>query len=348
MFAAVLCVATGCTSARRREEPQRTAVALPARVTGANLRAVGDRRRGYGTKKARETMERLRAMGVNTISILMEGRMRDLGDTEVRLPDADELDDLQAALRDANEMGFATVLIPHIYLDDGEWRGRIAFGAGDVARRDAWWGSYGAFISAAADLAADCGATVLSIGVELKGLSGEADTRERMRSLRDAVRGGGYRGLTTYSANWDEAEGVAFWDLVDVAGVNGYYPLVPEPVRGAEAIARRLASLRQTSGKDVLVLEVGYRAGPLSHVRPWEWPEEVGNPEVDETAQALAWAAVLGHWLDAPGVRGLLLWVIPTDPDDPASEPQHGFNPLNRPAEEIIRKAFTGATRGAT
>ena len=50
----------------------------------------------------------------------------------------------------------------------------------------------------------------------------------------------------------------------------------------------------------------------------------------------------------APGVRGLLLWVVPTDPDDPASEPAHGFNPLNRPAEQVIRRAFLGEPESAS
>ena len=49
----------------------------------------------------------------------------------------------------------------------------------------------------------------------------------------------------------------------------------------------------------------------------------------------------LTHWLAAPGVRGLMVWVIPTDPDDPASEPPHGFNPLNKPAEKVIGQVFT-------
>ena len=64
--------------------------------------------------------------------------------------------------------------------------------------------------------------------------------------------------------------------------------------------------------------------------------------------EPMAYAAMLAHWLEAPGVRGLLLWVVPTDPDDPASEPAHGFNPLNRPAEQVIRRAFLGEPESAS
>ena len=340
-----LAAGTACQARGRPGEAPLAAIALPDRVTGANIRAVGDDRRGYGTKKARETMRRLRRQGVNTLSVLMEGRMDGLHGVEVRPPDRETLDDLRAVLLDANRMGFATVLIPHLYLDDGHWRGQITLeGRG---QRPAWWRSYAQFIEVAATIAVECGVTVLSIGVELKALSGRPETRLEMAALRDRVRKV-FRGLVTYSANWDEAEDVVFWDLFDLVGINGYYPLVPDPVRGAEAVARRMSALHRRTGIDVIVLEVGYRAGPMSHVRPWEWPEEVIQGEVDEGAQARAWAAVLSSWLDAPGVRGLLVWVVPTDPDDPASEPAHGFNPLNRPAETIIRRAFLGTGEDAS
>ena len=311
---------------------------LPERVTGANLRAVGDHRRGYGTAKARETMKRLQDLGVNTVSILMEGRMDNVEDLDVRTPDPEDLEDIRAALADAHQLGLATVLIPHLYLDDGAWRGRIRHP--DPQRRDEWWASYTDFIVAAADLARDTGTSLLSIGVELKGMSQEVDTRTRMKQLCERIRQRGYKGKLTYNANWDEAENVRFWDLVDAVGVNGYYPLLPEPVRGAEKVALTLTKLHEQSQRPVLILEVGYRASPMSHVRPWEWPEAIDGSEVDEQAQSHAWAAILSYWLGARGVQGLLVWVIPTDPDDPASEPAHGFNPLNRSAEEVIRRAF--------
>lgn len=318
-----------------------TAVPLPALVTGANLRAVGDEQRGYGTRTARATMERLARLGVNTIAVLLEGRLAHRDATEITTGPTAELEAIRSALADAQALGFATVLIPHLVLDDGDWRGYIEHR--DPGAREAWWTSYFGFIDVAAGIAASSGTTVLSIGVELKGLSGDQETRARMHQLAARVRRD-YRGLLTYSANWDEAEGVAFWDAVDLAGVNGYYPLVPDPPRGAEAVARRLSSLAELSGREVLVLEVGYRASPASFERPWEWPEDV--PEVvDEASQATAWASVLTHWLATPRVRGLLVWVIPTDPDDPASEPRHGFCPLNKLAEQVIGSAFDDAHR---
>lgn len=314
-------------------------VPLPLRVTGANLAPVGDARRGYGTERAHETVERLKKLGVNTVSVLMEGRSKHLKDAVIRGPTVDAADAIREQLTDLNAQGLATVLIPHLYLDDGAWRGELALT--EPVAREEWWESYRAFILSAAEIAAETGTTVLSIGVELKALSKQPDFAAKMFALAREVRHQ-YRGLLTYSANWDEAEEVLFWGAVDLAGVNGYYPLLPEPVRGAEAVGRRLVALAERAKREVLVLEVGYRSSPLSHLRPWEWPSQV-DAVFDEASQARCWAAVLGAWLGLPKVRGLMLWLIPTDPDDPASEPRHGFNPLNKTSEQVIARAFLGS-----
>ncbi|NJK88398.1 MAG: hypothetical protein HC923_02705 [Myxococcales bacterium] len=229
---AALLVLTCCSPMSARSDPPPSAVPLPDRIQGANLRPVGDARRGYGTRTARATLERLRGMGVNTIGVLMEGRMKNVGDPNVRSPSERDLEAVRQMLKDANQLGFATILVPHLYLDDGSWRGDIRF-EGDDDTRARWWRSYARFLLTAADVASSSGTTALSIGVELKGLSPEVETRRVMQELANQIRSR-FAGLLLYSANWDEAEQVAFWSVVDVAGVNGYYPLVPDPVRGAE------------------------------------------------------------------------------------------------------------------
>ncbi len=339
VIAGLAVMSAACSSPGNRSEPPRVMRPVPDRIYGATVRPVGDARRGYGTQAARRTFQRLKTLGVNTISILMEGRMSRVDSTEVVAPSRRDLEAVRAALNDAHDLGLATILVPHVYIEDGTWRGRIDFDDSDDA--DDWWRSYGHFMNQAATVASESGTPVLSIGVELKALSKQSVTRDRMAKLVTELRRN-YSGALTYSANWDEAEDVRFWDLVDLVGVNGYYPLEPEPFRGAGAVARRLTALSRRTKKDVLVVEVGYRSSPLSHLRPWEWPVDV-EPVVDDSAQAKAWAAVLTHWLDAKGVKGLCVWVIPSDPDDPASEPRHGFNPLNKPAAHVIARAFGGS-----
>ena len=333
---ALYLLVVGCTPTPRRSPVPPKANPLPSRVQGASLRPVGDTRRGYGTRTGRYTMQRLKTLGVNTVSILLSGRMTHARSREIIPPSRSELIAAQRALDDARTLGLATVLVPHIYIDDGTWRGEIALG--DDAHTDAWWNSYEAFIGSAAEIARATGTTVLSVGVELKSMSNQPFVRSRMSHLTQSIRKT-YSGKLTYSANWDEAEDVLFWDLIDLVGVNGYYPLQPNPEQGAQRIRKRLQMLAKQTNREVLVAEVGYRSSPDSHLRPWEWPEQL-QPAVDEQAQARAWSAVLKHWLGAHSIRGLIVWVVPTDPDDPASEPKHGFNPLNKKAETILREYF--------
>ena len=281
-------------------------------------------------------MERLKKLGINTVGILMEGRMSDRIRAEILAPPKLEQEAIAAALLDANELGLATVLIPHIYLADGSG-----------AARSSRWTSPGAKLGGAHTRASSTWRVhrlgrrrldALARGRAQSAVEGERHPRAHA-GLAERVRRD-YSGLLTYSANWDEADDVSFWDAVDVVGVNGYYPLAPDPLRGAEKVARELNRLALDAERPVLLLEVGFRSSPLSHLRPWEWPDHV-DPVIDEASQANAWAAVLTHWLGAPGVRGLMVWVVPTDPDDPASEPRHGFNPLNKQAEEVIARVFT-------
>ena len=345
LFILGLIAATGACSPRNTRSPvPKASRPLPKQVQGATVRPVGDDRRGYGTRTARQTFERLKGLGVNTLSILMEGRMKRVDNTEIVAPALDDLEAVRAALDDAHALGLATILVPHIYIEDGTWRGEIDFE--QAAQADRWWRSYGRFMHQAATLASESGTTLLSIGVELKALSKRKDTRARIEALVDDIRQT-YSGHLTYSANWDEAERVVFWDQVDFVGVNGYYPLRPDPFRGAGAVARRLTNLSRKAKRPVIVVEVGYRSSPLSHQRPWEWPVDV-EPVVDDAAQAKAWAAILTHWMGAEGIKGLCVWVVPTDPDDPASEPRHGFNPLNKPAAHVIARAFGGAVASST
>ncbi len=318
----------GCQSA-----PPPAAVSLPKVVCGANLRAVGDRRHGYGTPAARQTLERLRKLGVNTIGVVLEAHQSTERASSISLPSRRDRQAVEAMLSDANALGFATVLVPHLVLQKGR-RGDI-----QPEHPDQWWEDYNAYLDEATRMASRTGTSVLSLGVELKSLSWQPATRQRMVALAQRVRQS-YPGLLTYSANWDEAPSVAFWDALDLAGVNAYYPLVPDVELGAERAAQRLEGLAAQAGRDVLVLEVGYKSSPRPHLQPWQWPEEVSGA-VDFEAQAACWTAVLKHWLTARGVRGLLLWVIPTDPATPTSEPRNGFSPLGKPAEAVIRAAFT-------
>jgi hypothetical protein len=62
---------------------------------------------------------------------------------------------------------------------------------------------------------------------------------------------------------------------------------------------------------------------------------------IDPPAQALAYEALLGPLLDAPWCAGFFVWRVYADPDDTSQEPEFGFSPRGKPAELVLRDAFT-------
>ena len=129
--------------------------------------------------------------------------------------------------------------------------------------------------------AAEAGADAFSIGVECKSWSGRFGGY--WRSLIEEIRSL-FGGLLTYSANWDEAEDVLFWDRLDVIGINAFYPLAEKDgapfdklVEGGRRVRERVHALAETWQKPVLFTEIGYTTRPDPAIRPWEWPDEMKN-----------------------------------------------------------------------
>ena len=337
LIGALIGIKASCTPQPGLKPPP-IPIALPSQVKGINLVPVGDQRRAYGTPKAEETMLRLQKLGVNTLGILFEGQLQDLRTPKIKLPKKHIQEATQRSLLDAHQLGLATVLIPHLVIKDQSWRGHLRWAPHEAQKENAFWRSYRSFITRAAQIAQQSGVSTLSLGVELKGLSHGPRAYAEFHKIAHQVRRT-FTGLLTYNANWDELKQVRFWTVVDLIGVNAYDPLLPDPFRGADRMARKLTAFGTKQNKPVLVLEIGYRSGPLSHQKPWKWPKDT-EPVVDQRAQTQAYAAVLSQLLSPPNIRGLMFWYAPTDPDDPASEPPHGFNPLNKAAEKIMAQAF--------
>jgi hypothetical protein len=225
------------------------------------------------------------------------------------------------------EAGLEVMIAPHLYPWDLCWRGNLRPGGGEEGTDegwDEWFRSYRAYILHLARMAADEGAAMLSIGVELKSASNRFGWR--FAALAQEIRAV-YPGLLTYSANWNEAEDVSFWEELDLIGVNAFYPMSesgradPEEIlASARRIAGDLYYLSQVHGKPVILTEVGFKALEGALKEPWIWPEHVQSPVEDDAIQALLFAMA--------------------DPSDYSQEPPYGYLPRLKPAEKIIETWF--------
>jgi hypothetical protein len=305
--------------------------------------------RGYGSEASATLLDELQRLGVNAVSITPFGRIWSLQSTQIALdfeqPHAQNRAAVERMIRQAKARGMAVLLIPHLWVETGGWRGEIDPGsdAGWAAYQD----SYRAFVLSWAELAASAGADALSIGVECKSWSGRFGAYWTQLIAAARAR---FPGLLTYSANWDEADGVLFWDQLDAVGINAFYPLAERPgadyadyVRHAERAVDGAVQLAAVVAKRLWFVELGYTTRRDAAVQPWLWPDEMHGVEVDEWEQARALAALMGAAASRAEVGGLFLWRYYANLDDVSQEASWGFSPHGKLAERLLRNVFLSA-----
>ncbi|WMX48346.1 hypothetical protein RGF97_31045 [Streptomyces roseicoloratus] len=169
----------------------------------------------------------------------------------------------------AHRHGLKVLLKPHVDLPDGESRSSIR-------PRDptTWFASYTAFVTHYARLAAETGVEQFAVGTELEGVSGE---RDAWLDVIRAVRAD-YPGPLVYAANYDEYPRVAFWDAVDLMGVDAYWPVSARPTHDVRALERawrpireELARFSAEHGRRILFTEAGYVSQRGSTTAPYSW-----------------------------------------------------------------------------
>jgi hypothetical protein len=134
-----------------------------------------------------------------------------------------------------------------------------------------------------------------------------------------------YHGRLGYAANFDQVEQVAFWDQLDVLGINAYFQLrrtlrprataqqlYPELVEGWRRVLGDLAALRQARGvphQPVIFTEMGYTYRRNCTLEPWAAdgfsllpvePEPGEGPEAGETAGTAEPPRRLVVWQEQP------------------------------------------------
>jgi hypothetical protein len=304
--------------------------------------------RGYGTSYSAELLDVLQELGVNWISITPFGRIWSLSSTEILMDFEAPYEENRHAIRrmiaQAHERGMKVLLIPHLWVETTGWRGEIDPGSDEGWA--AYQSAYRSFVTAWARDAALAGADAFSIGVECKSWSGRFGGfwRELIAEVRRT-----FPGLLTYSANWDEAESVLFWDQLDLVGINAFYPLADEPdatyeeyVSRATHIAGGVEELASTLDMPILFVEVGYTTREDAAVQPWLWPDGMENVVIDEHEQARALSAVFEAFIEHEWFAGLFLWRYYANLDDVSQEAIWGFSPHGKEAEPLLGYTFRG------
>jgi len=308
---------------------------------------------GYGTPAYGRTLDECVAMGATWVAITPFGRVHDLAgrgvDLSFEAPFASNREAILRAIAMAHARGLRVMLVPHLWVESGEWRAQI-----DPPTDEAWgrWAaSYRSFVLTWARVAEEEHAELFSAGVELRSWVTTSRAPSFVPILRD-IRSV-YHGLLTYSANWDDVDQSVILGAIDVIGINGFYPLAENAgasdetlLEGGRRVRDKLHALAEEWSKPVLFTEIGYTTRADPAVRPWEWPDAMKGIVPDQRAQARAYRALLAPLLDEPDFAGFFVWRLYSDPEDVSQEAEWGFSPRGKLAELVVRDAFAARWAG--
>ena len=228
----------------------------------------------------------------------------------------------------AKALGYGVMLKPHVDVEDGTFRGDIS--PTDIS---SWFSSYEAFVLHYASIAQAAGVELLCIGTELASLSSRPEWFEIINSVR-----GIYDGMIVYAANWDEYPSVIFWEHLDFAGIDAYFPLahdreatIEEYLQNFELWLYQIDNFQSSISKDIIVTEVGFRSVRGCGVSPYDWQVE---GIMDEQSQADAYRTVIATLQRKPWLSGIFFWHW----DPILSEDSLGYTPYDKLAEDVLRE----------
>ena len=85
--------------------------------------------RGYGSPACARAMTELKAMGASWVSLTPFGRVWDLQpsgiDPRFESPHRENRANVRAAVAQAHALGLKVLLVPHLWVESGQWRAEI-------------------------------------------------------------------------------------------------------------------------------------------------------------------------------------------------------------------------------
>lgn len=285
----------------------------------------------------KDSVDDIAAIGMDTVLFVVDAKMENGGSSRIYLdmrmtPSPESLGWL---INYAKGKGLRVVLMPIVLLDNPrgmEWRGTINPGE----NWKGWWASYRSMLHHYAWIAEAHKVDVLVIGSEL--VSTEkmaAEWRTTIEQVRTT-----YKGMITYSANWDHYKDIPFWDQLDLIGMNSYWKLGDNSAVPLGEIRQRWTRIQGTvlgfarqQGKPLVFLEVGWCSLRNAAHEPWDYTKD--HEPIDLDLQARLYRGFFEVWHGAPGFGGFMIWEWTPGDGGPKDR---GYTPEGKPAEKVLRE----------
>ncbi len=295
---------------------------------------------GFSSKSSDESLRTLSDTGTSWVQIVVTWYQEKFDSTEIkRLKKRTPTDrSLRHAIRTAHRLGMSVMLKPHIDLisDEGNWRADIGFYTDEDW--NTWFTNYKKFITHYAKLAEKEKIEIFCIGTELSYASTRTDAWREI--VIPAVRRV-YSGKIVYAANWDNYKNIQFWNELDYAGIDAYFPLStkedPTVDELKEAWKRWVNEIEQWQSsvkKPVIFTECGYCSAEEAAKRPWE--EAFSGRRANPLLQARCYRALFETFCGKPWFAGLYWWKWNTFKGS-GGKNHRRFTPQNKPALRYVQ-----------
>ena len=318
--------------------------ALPSRE-GLPLCAVGMQiQRVDWIDKYKQSIDEIADLGADAVKFVVDARQENGASARIYLdlrmtPTPDQLAEL---IRHAKSRKLRVILMPIVLLDNPrgtEWRGKIN-PSPDGGGWDEWWDSYRNMLNHFAWIAQAHQVDVLVVGSELV----STEEREHLDQWTRTIRGVRkiYKGMLTYSSNWDHYDHVKFWDQLDLVGMNSYWkfadsddpnPSVQQIVdRWHEIQHDKLFPFLRKTGMPLLFLEIGWFSQRNVAYEPWDYTKD---EPIDLELQRKLYEGFFRAWWGNPMLGGFSIWEWTPGDGGPKD---NGYTPENKPAEHVARE----------
>jgi hypothetical protein len=249
---------------------------------------------------------------------------------------------VKETIRLAQEAGVKVMLKPQVYCPNS-WTGALDFDTDE--KWETWESSYEKYIMTFVEIAKNQNVEMFCIGTEFK-LS--VTKREKFwRKLIEKIRTV-YQGKLTYAANWDEYPTVPFWDALDFAGVNAYFPLTDEKTPSLESLNKAwkqplaaLQSFYDKTKKPIVFTEYGYLSVDGCAYMGWELEKKIEELPINQQAQANAIEALLSNFSTQTWWKGGFIWKWFPNMKGHEGYPDKDYTPQGKLAADILKKYYS-------
>jgi hypothetical protein len=250
------------------------------------------------------------------------------------------------AIEKARELGLRVMLKPHVDIisDHGGSLTRSDIGAYTEEQGRKWFSSYRHYILKYARLAQENNIDIYCIGTELSYAAGNtAFWKDLIKEVRRI-----YKGKLTYAANWDNYDNIGFWEDLDYAGIDAYFPLshsvspsLEELEQGWSKWKKKLERFHERISRPILFTELGYPSAPHAAATPWL---NGNSGSADPGMQAKCYRAFFRTMWSTPWLEGVYWWRW--NPSVYSGGPNNRqFTPQNKPAQGIMESHFRGGRK---